>query len=100
MGVKDDVEKQASIVHDFGDSRSARVPWLERTAFPSHLAKLKNEEIKSSYDLPPKIELDADSKDADLIRILAAAEALLRDAYNPCSDTSLDRKMARGGPIS
>jgi hypothetical protein len=31
--VNDDIEKQASIVHDFGDSRSARVLWLERTAF-------------------------------------------------------------------
>jgi hypothetical protein len=25
-GVKDDIEEQASIVHDFGDSRSTRVP--------------------------------------------------------------------------
>ncbi len=30
---------------------------------------------------------------ADLVRILAAAEALLRDAYPLCSDTSIDRKM-------
>ena len=46
-GVKDDIEKQASVVHDFGDSKSARVPWLERTAFPSHLVGLQDEEIKS-----------------------------------------------------
>ena len=80
-GVKDDIKEQASIVHDFGDSRSARVPWLERTAFPSHLARLKDEEIKSSYKLPPKKEVDADAKDADLVRILAAAKAVLRDSY-------------------
>jgi hypothetical protein len=47
--VGDDIAEQASVAHDFGDSRSARVPWLERTAFPSHLARLKDEEIKSSY---------------------------------------------------
>jgi hypothetical protein len=52
-GVRDDVEEQASTVHDFGDSRSARVPWLGRTAFPFHLAKLKDEEVRSSYELPP-----------------------------------------------
>jgi hypothetical protein len=54
--VKDDIEEQASIVHDFRDSWSARVPWLERTDFPYHLAKLKDEEIKSLYELPPKRE--------------------------------------------
>jgi len=42
---------------------------------------LKDEEIKSSYKLPPKKELDVDAKDADLVRILAAAKAVLRDAY-------------------
>jgi hypothetical protein len=94
-GVRDDIEEQASIVHDFGDSRSARVPWLERTAFPSHLARLKDEEIKSSYKLPPRKEVDADAKDADLVRILAAAEAVLRDAYQLCSDTSPNRKMTQ-----
>ena len=65
--VKDDVEEQAGVVYDFGESRSARIPWLKRTAFPSHLAKLKDEEIKSSYELPPKKELDVDAKDADLV---------------------------------
>jgi hypothetical protein len=94
-GVKDDIKEQASIVHDFGDSRSARVPWLEQTDFPFHLAKLKDKEIKSSYELLPKKELDADAKDADLVRIVAAAEAVLRDAYQLCSDTSLDRKMTQ-----
>lgn len=46
--VKGDIEKQATIVQDFGDSRSAWVPWLERTGFPSHLVGLKDKEIKSS----------------------------------------------------
>jgi hypothetical protein len=73
-GVKDDIEEQADIVQDFGDSRSARVPWLEKTALqfhltklPFHLVKLKDEEIKSLYELPPKKELDPDAKDADLV---------------------------------
>jgi uncharacterized lipoprotein YehR (DUF1307 family) len=43
--VKGDIEEQASIVHDFADSRSERVPWLERVEFPSHTATLKDEEI-------------------------------------------------------
>jgi Orsellinic acid/F9775 biosynthesis cluster protein D len=59
--VKGDLEEQASIVHDFGDSRSERVPWLETTGFPYHLAPLRDEEIWSSYKLPPKREFDADA---------------------------------------
>ena len=47
--VKGDIAEQAGIVQDFGESRSARVPWLERTGFPSHLAGLRDEEIRSSY---------------------------------------------------
>ena len=96
--VKDDLEEQASIVHDFGDSRSERVPWLEMTGFPFHTAKLKDEEIWSSYKLPPKKEIDAGSENAgdpNLVRILVAAEAVLRDAYRLCSDTSPDRKMTQ-----
>jgi hypothetical protein len=96
--VKGDIDEQASIVHDFGDSRSERVPWLETTGFPHHLATLQDEEIWSSYKLPPKRELDADMEDAkppDLVRILVAAEAVLRDAYQLCSDTSPDRKMTQ-----
>jgi hypothetical protein len=69
------------------------VPWLERTAFPFHLAKLKDEEIKSSYELPPKKELEENAKDADLVGIVAAAEAVLRYAYQLCSNISLERKM-------
>jgi hypothetical protein len=36
-----------------------------------------------------------DAKGADLVRILAAAEAVLRDAYQLCSDRSPDRKMTQ-----
>ena len=43
--VKGDIEEQANIVHDFGDSRSERVLWLERMAFPYHTITLKDEEI-------------------------------------------------------
>ena len=97
--VKCDLEEQATTVQDIGDSRSERVPWLhDLTGFPYHMTTLKDEEIWSSYKLPPKKELDAGSEDAedpDLVRILVAAEAVLRDAYRLCSDTSPDRKMTQ-----
>jgi hypothetical protein len=91
--VKGDIEKQASVVYDFGNSRSERVPWLETTGFPHHLATLPDEEIWSSYKLPPKRELNADMEDAKtpaLVRILVAAKSVLRDVYQLCSDTSPD----------
>ncbi|KFY16905.1 hypothetical protein V492_01029 [Pseudogymnoascus sp. VKM F-4246] len=46
--VKGDIKEQASIVHGFAGSRSERVPWLERLGFPSHIATLKDEEVRSS----------------------------------------------------
>jgi Lhr-like helicase len=97
--VKCDLEEQATVVQDIGDSRSERVPWLhDLTGFPYHMTTLKDEEIWSSYKLPPKKELDAGSENAEdpnLVRILVAAEAVLRDAYRLCSDTSPDRKMTQ-----
>lgn len=97
--VKVDIEEQASIVHDIGDSRSERVPWLhDLTGFPYHMPNLKGKEIWSLYKLLPKKDLDSSSenaKDPDLVRILAAAEAMLRDAYRLCSNTSPDRKMTQ-----
>ena len=60
------------------------------------MTTLKDEEIWSSYKLPPKKELDAGgegAEDLNLVRILVAAEAVLRDAYQLCNDTSPDRKM-------
>jgi hypothetical protein len=100
--VKCDLKEQATVVQDIGDSRSKRVPWLhDVTGFPYHLTMLKDEEIWSSYKLPPKKELDAGSedtkgaKDPNLVRILVAAEAVLRDAYRLCSDTSPDRKITQ-----
>lgn len=75
------------------------MPWLhDLTGFPYHMLNLKGEEIWSSYKLLLKKELDSSSKnteDPDLVRILAAAEAMLRDAYRLCSDTSADRKMTQ-----
>ncbi|KFZ22997.1 hypothetical protein V502_02522, partial [Pseudogymnoascus sp. VKM F-4520 (FW-2644)] len=59
---------------------------------------LKDEEIWSSYKLLPKKEVDRGAEgatDPNLVRILAAAEAMLRDAYKLCSDTSPDRKMTQ-----
>ncbi|OBT71217.1 hypothetical protein VF21_09869 [Pseudogymnoascus sp. 05NY08] len=77
-GVKGDAEEQASIVHDFADSR--------------------DDEIRSSYKLLPKKEVEGGAEgatDPDLARILAAAEAMLRDAYKLCSDTSPGRRMTQ-----
>ena len=75
------------------------MPWLhDLTGFLSHLTTLKDEEIWSSYKLPLKKELNAgseDAKDPKLVRILVAAEVVLRDAYRLCSDTSPDRKMTQ-----
>jgi hypothetical protein len=97
--VKCDLEEQATVVQDIRDSRAERVPWLhDKTQIPPHLTSLEDEEIWSSYKLPPKKELDGDSEDAEdpnLVRILVAAEAVLRDAYRLCSDTSPDRKMTQ-----
>lgn len=92
--VKGYIEKQATIVQDFGDSRSARVPWLERIGFPSHLVGLKDEEIKSSSQLPRETEGDKKA-DVDLVRIIHAAESVLRDAYALCSDTLPERIMTQ-----
>lgn len=69
--VKEEIATQAGIVHDFEDSRSARVPWLERTGFPSHIAGLSDDEIHLSF-LPPSIkELEQkDGSKALKLRIL------------------------------
>ena len=97
--VKEDLEEQAGIVHDIKDSRSERIPWLhDLTRFPYHIGTLRDGEIWSSYCLPRKSTLDAsdeDATDTDLVRILAAAEEMLRDAYRLCSDSSPDRKMTQ-----
>ena len=59
------------------------------TGFASHLAGLKGEKIKSSYNLPTqaastnKMNLNAH----DLVSILSAASSLLRNAYKLCSGT-------------
>jgi hypothetical protein len=97
--VKVDIKGQASVVYNIGDSRSERVPWLYNlTGFPYHIPHLKGKEIWSLYKLPPKKELDSSSEyvqDPDLVRILAIAEAMLRDTYRLYSDTSPDRKMTQ-----
>jgi hypothetical protein len=104
-----ELDEKGSIVQSIEGSRTERVPWLARTGFYSHLEGLRDEEIKSSYTLPPKkvldacgmgrsIEVHADGEsglDLDLVRILVAAEAMLRDAYGLCSDTSPARKMTQ-----
>jgi superfamily II DNA or RNA helicase len=94
--VKGEIEEQAGIVHDFEDSRSSRVPWLEKLAFPSHLAGLKDSEIYASYKLPSPKQLQDDGMgDLALQNIIKATTSLLQDAYELCSDTSPDRKMTQ-----
>ncbi len=44
------------------NSKTARVPWLERTGFPSHLVGLKDEEIRSSYQLPSPGAISVESR--------------------------------------
>ncbi|KAJ3457895.1 hypothetical protein MRS44_012004 [Fusarium solani] len=61
---------------------------------------LRDAEIQSSYSLPPKKLPGGDcggegEDNSDLIRILVAAETVLRDAYKLCSDKSLERKMTQ-----
>jgi hypothetical protein len=94
-----DIEEQASIVYNIGDSRSERVLWLYNlTGFPYYMPNLKGEEIWSLYKLPPKKEPDSSSenaKDPNLVRILATAEAILRDAYWLYSNTSPERKITQ-----
>jgi len=97
--VKVDIEEQASIVYNISDSRLERVPWLyDLTGFPYHMPNLKGEEIWSLYKLLPKKEPNSSSentKDPDLVRILAVAEAILRDTYRLYSDTSPKWKMTQ-----
>lgn len=90
------VVREAGIVHDFEDSRASRVPWLERTGFPSHLKDLLDTEIHSSYKIPVAHELEEEDSSIDdptLARIIAGTRALLKAAYNQCSDTSANCKM-------
>lgn len=50
------------------------------------------------YKLLLKKELDSsseNSEDPELVRILVAAEAMLRDVYRLCSDTSPDQKITQ-----
>ena len=78
------------IVEDF-DSKMSRVPWLQRTGFPAHLAGLRDKEISSSYQLPRP---DRDDE-ADLRRISNAVEGMLRDAYELCNDKSPECRMTQ-----
>ena len=87
---KQEVEEGRIVVKEF-DSKTSRVPWLERTGFVSHLVGLRDAEIKSSYQLPSG---KGDGED-ELVRICEAAELVLRDAYKLCSDMSPNRKMTQ-----
>ena len=43
--IRGDIKEQASIVYNFRDSRSERVPWLKITGFLYHMTILKDKEI-------------------------------------------------------
>ena len=91
--VRSDLEREARVVDGFGDSRSARIPWLERTGFVHHLQGLDGREIQRSHNLAA-----GDSDNADerrLRRVLAAATSLLHNAYKLCKDTSPNRKLTQ-----
>jgi hypothetical protein len=80
--VKEEVAREAGIVHDFEDSRASRVPWLERTGFPSHLKGLFDEEIYGSYKVPSDRELEGGSFDDPILaRIITGTRSLLNAAY-------------------
>ncbi|RYO79345.1 hypothetical protein DL764_010026 [Monosporascus ibericus] len=71
-----------------------------KTTPKSYLRRLKDDEIKASYALPPKRVLNGDAGDnneADpgLVRIFVAAEAMLKDAYELCNDTSPGRRITQ-----
>lgn len=99
LDIKKDLFQEAGVVRDIKESRSERIPWLhDVTRVPFHLVHLKDEEIWASYKLPSKKELEGDHSaagDPQLVRILNAAEAMMREAYQLCSDTSPDRKMTQ-----
>ncbi|KAH7248458.1 hypothetical protein B0J15DRAFT_514469 [Fusarium solani] len=64
-----DLEEQAGVVQDVGESRADRLPGGDGGG--------------------------EGEDNSDLIRILVAAETVLRDAYKLCSDKSLERKMTQ-----
>jgi hypothetical protein len=92
--IKEEIAKKAGIVHDFKDSRSARVPWLEKTGFPFYLKDLLDIEIYAFYKLPLDCELEEGGVgDPVLAHIINATRSLLREAYRLCSNISPDQKM-------
>lgn len=111
-----DLDDKAAVVEDIGDERADREPWLVYTGFPAHLRGLSDGEIKSSFNLPKKVNIllrgepgmrshaiSGDDKvtapevggqeEEDLQRILETADRLFRSAYKLVADRSLNRKM-------
>ena len=91
-----DKAAQAAQVEAMDCARADREPWLLRCGFPDHLRGLADGEIRSSYQLPRRNcgqKAAASPEDADLIRILEAADIYLKNAYRLCSDNSEDSMM-------
>lgn len=108
--LKDDIKAarqslraQGGVVRNPGDGpASEEVPWLQMTQFPHHLAGLADEDIRSSIALPSRrrrmpsggdYDDDDGGDDADLVRVLAAADAVLQRAYRLCSDRTPESRM-------
>ncbi len=87
-----EVEEQGSVVENL-KSKTARVPWRERTGCPSHLPGILDEEIKSPYKLP---KWDGDN-DAGFVRNCDVAASALRNVCELCGDTAPERRMHRSG---
>jgi hypothetical protein len=76
--IEEEIAKEAGIVHDFEDSRSAQVLWLEKMGFPFHLKDLLDADIYSSHKLPSNRELEEGGiGDPVLARIINATKSLL-----------------------
>ncbi|KAL7916966.1 hypothetical protein ACQKWADRAFT_327468 [Trichoderma austrokoningii] len=52
-----DLDNNAAVVEDVGCDRADREPWLVHTGFPAHLRGIRDDEIKSSYQLPQKRDI-------------------------------------------
>jgi hypothetical protein len=76
--IKKKIIKEIGIVYNFENSRSAQVPWLERTGFPFHLKDLLNAKIYSSYKLLLDRKLEEDNiSDPVLICIINTIRSFL-----------------------
>ncbi|KAK6442802.1 hypothetical protein LTR95_000961 [Oleoguttula sp. CCFEE 5521] len=75
-----DAADEANRVQGFDDHRSTVVPWLRETGIVDHLRRLKKDEIRASFAVPPKDD------GGSLRKIVDINETLLRTAHRSCFD--------------